>query len=64
MPSLNEFLGKPDREKHDWTGWEEMMGLYGCQKCPLDAETSYFNPSTREMKWICPDGHVSVVELD
>jgi hypothetical protein len=64
MPDLNEFLGKDKKKIPDFIGWEKQYGVYGCKECKLDSDTAYFNEDSYQLKWVCPDGHVSMVQLD
>ena len=61
MPNLEEFLGK---SKYDWTGWSEYPGTFGCQKCPADVPMAYFNTSKGQIKWVCSEGHESVINFE
>lgn len=62
MSTSKEFFNV--KKKFDWTGWSEYPGTFGCQKCHLDTTIAYFNSDEGQIKWVCADGHESVIQLD
>lgn len=61
MPNLENFLNK--KGKHDFTGWEELYGSYGCQSCDENVDTAYFDGESMTIMWVCTNNHESKVEL-
>lgn len=53
MPNLNEFIG----DKPTPPGLERIDEPRPCSKCDKDSNFYYWNKSSTEMTWVCPDGH-------
>jgi hypothetical protein len=54
MPNLNEFV-KPEQPKDP--GIERIDEPRPCSSCDKDSDFYYWNSSSTEMTWTCPDGH-------
>jgi hypothetical protein len=57
MPSLDEFFHKPERLGKPEL--QKMTGMKPCSKCDKDAEEGFWDPTTFQLTWTCPDGHVT-----
>jgi len=61
MPNLNEFI-KPETPLNP--SLEKIDGIKPCKDCNKDSAFYYWNPSTFEMSWTCPDGHINAFKVN
>jgi hypothetical protein len=61
MPNLNEFI---NNESQDKPGLEKIEEPRPCSRCSKDSTHYYWNPSTFEMIWKCPDGHDNTYRIN
>lgn len=53
MPNLNEFIQNKDPEP----GLDKVDESRPCSQCDKNSEYYYWNSTSLEMTWKCPDGH-------
>lgn len=61
MPSLEEFLNKPENKKP--YELEQLNGIRGCSKCDEDVAGAIWDPVELIMRWECSSGHITEFQV-
>lgn len=63
MPNPFDNLGISRQTREEY-GWEEVGGTFSCddRECQQRATEAQYNAEKQELKWMCPDGHVSILK--
>lgn len=63
MAKIEDLIGKKPKKTVVTEDSIEMGGAFSCQTCNKIVDEAEYNRSEYYVTWVCPDGHVSKVEL-
>ena len=63
MPSLDEFLNKPEPKK-DHSHLENVDGIRPCAYCDEDVDGAIWDPNDLVLTWVCTTSHVNSFKVN